>query len=217
MSTLRRRLVFASASIVGLLVLSACVAGPGGSPAPTSTNVPAGQGIESARPDLPEGRVIATGTVLDTAGDVQLCLGAVAESYPPQCSGIPLYEWTWDGVDGSETSGDVTWGTYAVYGTYDGERYTNTDAPIMLALYDPIAPEDPTGGVDGTTDETELTRVHDELSSALGTDALSITADRGYVWLEVVWDDGTIQESADAAFGDDVVVGPQAQARIAPT
>ncbi|WP_334151890.1 hypothetical protein [Microbacterium sp.] len=206
MSTLQRRLVLASASVVGLLVLSACVAGPGGSRAPTSTSAPAGQGIESAGPGLPDGRVIATGTVLDVAGDVQLCLGAVAESYPPQCSGLPLDDWTWDGVDGSETSGEVTWGTYAVYGTYDGDRYTNTDPPILLALYDPIAPADPTGGVDGETDDADLTGVQDDVTSRLGADALTVRTDRGYVWLQVVWDDGTIQDAADAQYGDDVVV-----------
>ncbi|MFJ2552875.1 hypothetical protein [Microbacterium sp. NPDC087591] len=206
MSTSQRRLVLASASLAGLLVLSACATGPGGSPAPTSTTVTSDQLLESARPGLPNGRVIATGTVLDVAGDVQLCLGAVAESYPPQCSGIPLDDWTWDGVDGSETSGDVTWGTYAVYGTYDGERYLNTDPPIMLALYDPIRPEDPTGGVDGKTDEAELTRIQDDIAARLGQDALSIGTERGYVWLQVVWDDGTIQDAADAEYGDDVVI-----------
>lgn len=204
MSTLQRRLVLASASFAGLLLLSACATGPGTSPAPISTARVSDWAVPM--PGLPNGRVIATGTVMDVAGDVQLCLGAVAESHPPQCTGIPLDDWTWDGVDGSETSGDVTWGMYAVYGTYDGERYTNTDAPIMLALYDTVAPEDPTGGVDGTTDDAELALVQDDISSSLGADALSIMTDRGYVWLQVVWDDGTIQESADAKFGDDVVV-----------
>lgn len=150
--------------------------------------------------------MIATGTVLDVAGDVQLCLGAVAESYPPQCSGIPLDNWTWDGVDGSETSGDVTWGTYAVYGTYDGDRYTNTDPPIMLALYDPIAPADPTDGVEGKTAEAELAGVQDDVTSRLGAEALTVWTDRGYVWLQVAWDDGTMQDAADAQYGDDVVV-----------
>ncbi len=50
------------------------------------------------------------------------------------------------GRGGKRVSGETTWGAYAVYATFDGERLTNTDAPIMLALYDPIAPEDPTGG-----------------------------------------------------------------------
>lgn len=206
MSTSQRRLALASASLVGLLALSACASGPGSTPAPTSTSAPGGDGIESTTPALPQGRVIATGTVLDVAGDVQFCLGAVAESFPPQCAGLPVDDWTWDRVDGSETSGDVTWGTYAVQGTFDGERYAVTETPIMLALYDPIRPEDPTGGVDGAADEAELTRVQDDISERMGADALSLMSDRGYVWLEVVWDDGTIQDAADADYGDDVVI-----------
>lgn len=150
--------------------------------------------------------MIATGTVLDTDGDVQLCLGALAESFPPQCTGIRLDDWTWDGVDGSESSGSTTWGTYAVYGTYDGERYAVTDPPIMLALYDPIRPEDPTGGVDGGASDTDLAAVQDDIAARLGHRALSLHPERGYVWLQVVWDDGTLQKAADAEFGDDVVI-----------
>ncbi|WP_217184196.1 hypothetical protein [Streptomyces sp. AC495_CC817] len=173
---------------------------------PTSTTVPSDQRLEEATPELPEGRVIATGTVLDAGGDAQLCLGAVAESAPPQCTGIPLVDWTWDGVDGSTSSGDTTWGTYAVYGTYDGETYTITDPPIMLALYDPIRPEDPTGGVDGHTEEAELSRVQNDIVGRLGADVLSAWTDRGYVWVEVVWDDGALQKAMDAEYGSDVVV-----------
>lgn len=205
MNTSQRRLALATASALGLLLLSACATGPGGTATPTSATVPADQRLESVAPDLPDGRVIGVGTVLDTAGDVQLCLGAIMESSPPQCSGVPLDDWSWDGLDGSETSGDTTWGSYAVYATYDGERLTATDPPILLALYDPVAPEDPAGGVEGTTSPDELTRIQDDISSRLGTDALLLTTDRGYVWLTVVWDDGTIQDAADAEYGDDVV------------
>lgn len=206
MSTSHRRLLLAAASVLGLLTLSACATGPAGSPAPTNTGGPSGQSLEDVRPSLPDGRVIGVGTVLDVAGDVQLCLGAIMESYPPQCSGVPLDGWTWDGVDGSETSGETTWGAYAVYATYDGERLTNTDPPILLALYDPIRPEDPTGGVDGTTSDADLTRIQDDISARLGADALGVGTDRGYVWVQVVWDDGTLQNAADAEFGDDVVI-----------
>ncbi|WP_223628135.1 hypothetical protein [Microbacterium sp. EST19A] len=206
MSTSQRRRLLAAASVLGVLALSACASGPGDSPAPTNTAVPSDQRLENITPGLPEGRVIGVGTVLDTAGEVQLCLGAIMESYPPQCSGVPLDDWSWDGVDGSETSGETTWGAYAVYATYDGERLTITDPPIMLALFDPVAPEDPTGGVEGATPETELTSIQDDISQRLGTDALTVGTDRGYVWLQVVWDDGTIQDAADAEFGDDVVI-----------
>ncbi len=206
MSTSQRRLALASASLAGLLALSACATGPGGSPAPTSTTVASDQLLETAQPGLPKGRVIGMGTVIDAAGDVQLCMAAIMESYPPQCYGVPIDSWTWDDVDGSETAGETTWGDYAVYATYDGERLTKADPPIMLALYDTVAPEDPTGGVAGKTDEAELTTIQDEIAGRLGEDALSLWSERGYVWLTVAWDDGTIQDAADAEFGDDVVV-----------
>lgn len=196
-------MVLAAAALMGVLGLAACSTGPGSSPTPTSSGSPAWDAVD-VRP--PEGRVIGTGTVLDVAGEAKLCLGGIAESYPPQCSGIPLDDWTWEGVDGSETSGDTIWGTYAVYGTFDGERYTVTDPPIMLALYDPIRPEDPAGGVDGMTSEADLTRVQDELSASLGRDGLTLWVERGYVWVNVVWDDGTLQDAVDQAYGDGVVI-----------
>ena len=71
----------------------------------------------------------ATGMVIQTPQqDPQLCLGAVAESYPPQCQGIPLTGWSWDDVDGEERASGTTWGTFQVVGTYDGEIFTIEDA-----------------------------------------------------------------------------------------
>lgn len=205
MSTSHRRRTLAAAPVAGLLLLSACTAGSAGSAAPTSTTAPSDQRLEDAQPRPPEKRVIGTGTVMDVGGDVQLCLGAIAESYPPQCSGVPLDGWSWDGVEGSESSGQTTWGAYAVSATFDGERLQNTDPPTLLALYDPLAPEDPTGGVAGTTPEDELARVQDDVFGRLD-DALTASSDRGYVWVQVVWDDGSLQEAVDAEYGENVVV-----------
>ncbi len=204
---MHRRPLLAAASIVSFLALSGCAIGPVGSPIPRSTTVRVDQQLDSASPAPPTGRVIAPGTVLDTSGEVTLCLGAVAESAPPQCDGLPVDGWTWTGLDGSASSGDTTWGTYAVYGTYDGSRFTTTsDLPILLALYDPIPLEDPTGGVDGTMSDADLALIQDDLSARLGTAALSLQQDRGYVWLQVVWDDGTIQDAVDADYGSGKVV-----------
>lgn len=211
MGTSRSRMLLAVVALVGALGLAACTAGIGSSPAPTSSGSPTWDASNAAPP---EGRVIGTGTVLDVAGEAQLCLGVVAESSPPQCTGIPLDGWTWEGVDGSETSGDTTWGTYAVYGTFDGERYTVTDPPIMLALYDPVRPEDPANGVDGTGSDADLMRVRDDLSTSLGRDALTLWTERGYVWVSVVWDDGTLQDAVDEAYGDGVVLVTSALRQI---
>lgn len=143
---------------------------------------------------------------MDVDGEAELCLGALLESYPPQCSGVRLHGWSWDGVEGSETSGDATWGSYVVQGSYDGKRLTVTQPPILLALYDPRAPVDPTDGKPGPADDATLTTVQDEIHDALGDQALGSTPRDGRLWVDVVWDDGTLQDAADATFGDDVVL-----------
>jgi hypothetical protein len=199
MSRLRRSLGIAAAGALVLLAATACATSTPGSDA---SRAPLG----AVTPVPPEGEVTATGTVLDVGGDVRLCLGAVAESYPPQCSGIPLEGWSWEGVDGAETSGDATWGAYAVRGTYDGESFTSTQAPILLALYDPIPLPDPTDGRPGAGDDATLEGIQAELPDRLGDSYLTSMAQDGWLWVDVVWDDGTWQDAAAAEYGDDLVV-----------
>ena len=76
-------------------------------------------------------------TVLDSGSGPELCLGAVAESYPPQCGGPQLADFDFGDV-GAEKAAGVTWGQYALTGTYDGTTFTVTDA-IPAALYDTMA------------------------------------------------------------------------------
>ena len=173
---------------------------------PAASDAPPGSSLGSLWPAPPEGEVAAQGTVMDVGGDVELCLGPVAESYPPQCSGIPLTNWSWDGVEGSESSGDVTWGAYALQGTYDGEEFAVTQPPIMLALYDPMPFPDPTNGEAGTGDETTLLEIQEELPDLLGDAYLSSYPENGWLWVDVVWDDGTWQDAADDDYGEGVVV-----------
>jgi hypothetical protein len=87
-----------------------------------------------------DGAVRGQGTVLEAGQGPHLCLGAVAESLPPQCSGPLVTNWSWAAVTGmfEHTSG-VRWGTFVVTGTFDGARLTMTDDPIPLALYDAVA------------------------------------------------------------------------------
>jgi len=81
-------------------------------------------------------------TVMDT-GRPELCLGGVDESYPPQCSGVPLQGWDWsDHQDMFEQAGDTRWGEFAVTGRFDGETFKVTGA-IAAALWDPAAPDAP--------------------------------------------------------------------------
>lgn len=199
MRGLRRPLgIAATAVFVGLVAVACASADPASTPPPAA--------LGAITPVPPEGEVAATGTVLDAAGDVQLCLGPVAESYPPQCTGLPLEGWSWDGVEGAESSGDVTWGAYAVRGTYDGTSFTVTQPPIQLALYDPIRPEDPTGGKPGAGDEATLADIQEELPERLGDAYLSSSPQDGWLWVDVVWDDGSWQDAANAEYGDDTVI-----------
>ncbi|WP_374457403.1 hypothetical protein [Nocardioides sp.] len=101
---------------------------------------------------VPDGEVRTSGlvTVLDRGTGPELCLGAVAESYPPQCGGPKLEGFEWGDV-GAEKAAGVTWGSYAVTGTFDGTTFTATDA-IPAALYDPMA-EPEAGGLEPACDD----------------------------------------------------------------
>jgi hypothetical protein len=199
---------FATAAAVGsAILLTSCATGTdaGGPGAAPPTSVTPSIGV--LFPEPPSGEVVAQGTVMDTPDKgVELCLGAVAESYPPQCSGIPLDGWSWDGVEGSDSSGEITWGAYALQGTYDGTAFEVTQPPIMLALYDPIMRDDPTGGEPGAGDEADLIALQEELPDLLGETYLGSYPENGWLWVDVVWDDGTWQDAADADFGADTVI-----------
>ena len=151
-------------------------------------------------------------TVMDTGQGVdgpELCLGAVAESYPPQCGGPALVGWDWaDHEDTFEQQGDVRWGTYLVTGTWDGTSFTATDA-VSGALYDPAMPSPtPTPPAATAYADPVLEKISDQLRDQLpgylgsyggqGTD--------GHVLADVVYDDGSLQEWADTTYGKDVVI-----------
>lgn len=66
----------------------------------------------------------ADGLVLDEPGrGPTLCLGAVADSLPPQCEGVPIVGWDWSSVDDEESQAGTTWGSFHVVGTYDGAAF----------------------------------------------------------------------------------------------
>lgn len=184
------------------LVLTSCAAAAdaGGSAAPP------GAALAALTPEAPTGAVIAQGTVLDDGSSVQLCLGAVAESAPPQCSGIPLSGWSWAGLDDAATAGGATWGTYAVSGTYDGDTFTVTRTPVPLALFDPVAAPDPTEGKPGTATAADAAVIQDAVPDAIGDAFLASSQQDGWVFVDVVWDDGTWQEAADQDFGAGKVI-----------
>ncbi|GAA2143160.1 hypothetical protein GCM10009844_15270 [Nocardioides koreensis] len=147
-------------------------------------------------------------TVMDT-GDPELCLGPVAESYPPQCRGIPLKGWDWADQHGRfETSGDVRWGLFKVTGTFDGTTMTVSGAipeEVYDALRDPERPEEPLPSGDAGLAGPQQQEIQRKVEAHPLPGTLSVYATPAAVVVEVVHDDGSLQEQVDAAYGAGVV------------
>lgn len=191
---------------VPALLLAGC-ATPA-SPGDSGDVVPDGPG--DPRPIAAPGEVVGQGTVLQKDGEAaQFCLGAVAESYPPQCSGPEIVGWEWPDDGMWESASGVTWGTYAASGTWDGVTFTLGEMVVPLALYDPMRPEpDPRADPANAADNSDelLARVQDELSAWTDVPVLTSYPENGYVWATVYYDDGSIQAYLDEVYGPDVVV-----------
>lgn len=183
------------------LLLTACATTPA-----SDTGRAPGPQLGATWPDDPSGDVVGAGLVLEQDGSVEMCFGPVAESAPPQCAGLPLTGWSWDGVEGAVEFGGATWGSYAVQGAYDGESFTVTQPPVLLALYDPMTLPDPTEGRTGTLTDDEAATLQEDLPALLGDTYYGSYAEDGWLWVDVLWDDGTWQKAADADYGKDKVV-----------
>ncbi|MEI5585117.1 MULTISPECIES: hypothetical protein [unclassified Agromyces] len=189
-----------------LVALTGCAADRGGA-APAGGHDPA---LPTTLPVMVT-EVHAVGTVLQLDEDApQLCLGAIAESYPPQCGGPEIAGWDWDGVEGEESASGVTWGAYAVWGDWDGETVTVTREPILAALYDPMVepnapdPWDP-ALPEGPLREDEASALQSRLEGVV-PGLLSSAPVNGRLVVEVRFDDGTLQRAFDERYGEDAVV-----------
>lgn len=143
-------------------------------------------------------------TVMDT-GTPEVCLGPVAESYPPQCSGPELVGWDWNDHEGMfDQQGDIRWGTFVLTGTFDGTSMTVSEA-IPGALYDPAMPTPVPTPTPGTSySEAELAKISEEAGHLPG--AQGAYAGDGHVLVDVVYDDGSLQAWADEEYGENVVL-----------
>jgi hypothetical protein len=138
----------------------------------------------------------------------ELCLGPVDKSYPPQCGGPALVDWSWADHQGTyDEQGDIRWGTYALTGTWDGTAFTATDA-VPGALYDPAAPTPtPTPPALRSLSDNELAHIAAVLNSTPGVlNAYGGQGSEGHVLVDVYYDDGSLQDWADATYGDNVVI-----------
>ncbi|HTW15692.1 MAG TPA: hypothetical protein VMF51_11215 [Nocardioides sp.] len=188
-----------------LLTLTACGSGDD---EPTAVDPgPQSAAMPSAAP-VPAGpvRTVRLATVLDTGEGAELCLGPVAESFPPQCSGLAITNWDWaeHGQEMFDEQDPVRWGTYAVTGRWDGTAFEVTDT-IPGPLYDAMAPEpSPTPSPAASYSDAELESVAADLRALPG--AQGAASDGTTVTADVLYDDGTLQAWADEEYGAGVVL-----------
>ncbi len=187
-------------AVATLLLVTAC-----GADADDTASDPSGSGPSRSAPTMPtaipaaDGPVTGLGWVLDEGDGPEFCLGPVAESYPPQCTGIPLDGWRWEDHRGEfDDASGVRFGSFAVTGTFDGTTLTAQDA-VSGALYDPAQQPVPTGTAGSDHSQAELEAIAEELRELPGF----LTAMPGdqCVIVDVVYDDGGLQAWADAAYG----------------
>ena len=157
-----------------------------------------------------DGPVTGVGTVIEKpGGPPELCLGPVAESWPPQCEGVPLSGWSWAEHEPEQVadtdSMSTSWGSFAVTGTFDGLVLTVTDA-VPLALYDTVAEPTPSRAPTPRLTEQEWAAVSEGVRAAPGLLTVDRPGDTGPVQVAVVHDDGSVQAWADASFGVGAVV-----------
>ncbi len=93
---------------------------------------------QEAPPAKSTDRYTASGTVLENVSATgpkhgpQLCV-SVRTSLPPQCSGLDIINWSWDGVP-HESRGGAKWGEYELTVRYDGTSLTLADKPKQREL-----------------------------------------------------------------------------------
>jgi hypothetical protein len=128
--------------VAAVLVLAACGQGAGdagssGGDADTAADS-LSEETQSGEPTPPSDSVVYQGALTVLQGierdAAELC-GAVAESYPPQCGGLPVTGWDWEAVEHDEAEG-VRWGSYLVTGTFDGKSFVLTEDPVPTSEID---------------------------------------------------------------------------------
>lgn len=201
-------------------LLAACGSRTGGADDPTDTDSVGGPVPTEVPAASGEVRTRGVVTVLDDGTRPEICLGPVAESFPPQCSGPPLVGWDWrqrrlelgqpgggpaGGATGHEQAAGVRWGQYALVGRWDGQAFTLTTA-VPAAQYEP--PSDvstPSPPPSGDVEAATLERIARDLGRILpGAQSSYVTDGRAHI--DVVYDDGSLQEWAERRHGTGVVV-----------
>lgn len=139
-----RMALVALATLTTALAACGTQVAPSGDGAP-STHPPTTSPTSAVEAIDPSAELVVHGILMQSepTAEVEICIGGVAESLPPQCSGPSLAgEFSWDQVESRSQSG-VTWtdeGYYAVGHYTPGEAYGGTITLTRPVSADP--PED---------------------------------------------------------------------------
>lgn len=199
------------AIIVALLAaLSACTSSP--PPSGELPPHPTGQPSATAVP----GELVGRGFVRQEGNQLPIfCMGGIATSDPPLCSGPPLRGWDWSKADGEETVGNVTYGDFVVHGTWDGTSFTVTRPPRKIASNESWGEPDPRQDPrnPGTASKARLKQIQREIWET-ERPAADTQVENGYLFRYVPYDDGSLQRATDKRYGPGIVV---VRSRLRPT
>jgi hypothetical protein len=118
--------------------------------------------------------------------DPTVCFGAVADSLPPQCRGIPILGWDWSRVEGEESASNTTWGFFHVVGTYDGRTFNVREAgPPKTEGSDRDPIDTPCPEPDGGWTSPDLSKASDHDLVALMR-AVEEAPDFAGIWIDYV-------------------------------
>ena len=148
------------AAVAALAAVGGC--GSAGAPVGTAGDDPTGTSGNDVVVVDPDEELVAHGLLMQSADDrpVEICIGAVAESLPPQCGGPVLVgDFSWDEVD-PRRSGGVTWtdDPWWAVGTYD----PGTGEQGSLTLTRPVSAEPPEGYVPPPAEDVSFPQLCDD-------------------------------------------------------
>jgi hypothetical protein len=161
---------------------------------------------ESTSEVVPANELVGRGMVLQKQGGApMLCLGPVAASLPPQCGGPVIRNWDWSEAGHFASAGGVMWGAYGVTGMLADGEFTQTRRPVPST--DASPPEArPTPEPPGNGKEMQLLLLQRELTSLRGQPILMSGAENGYLVIDVVYDDGSLQRELDSKYGPRIIL-----------
>lgn len=199
MRTLLVAALAALLGLLGLLGLLACgTADSGSEPEAADPTTVATPTVKPTEIPTPSGPVVAVTTVLDDGDGAELCLGAVAQSLPPQCGGSRLIGWDWADHEGDyEEVNGVRWGDFAVTGTFDGTDLTPTSV-VPADEHEPSGDvEEPESDFSTPCEEPQGGWVVDPATTTEEAQQTAIRVARRLPTFGQLWVDHSINPAAD--------------------